>query len=137
MSYQKTVAVDFDGTLCDHEFPRIGKVKKGAREALETLRALGYRIVIWSCRTSKHNAEEFAERNADGTINLHWLANPMSRPTVGGMVAFLSDEGIPYDEIDDGSKGKPFAEFYLDDKAIRVQDNWAEIAAAIGRLERA
>jgi hypothetical protein len=47
------------------------------------------------------------------------------------MIWFLKEAGIPYDEVDDGTKGKPFADFYIDDKAIEFKDNWPEIAARI------
>jgi hypothetical protein len=47
------------------------------------------------------------------------------------MIAFLEEHKIPYDEIDDGTKGKPLADYYIDDKAIRFTDNWVGIAGAI------
>jgi hypothetical protein len=47
------------------------------------------------------------------------------------MIAFLDANDIPYDEIDDGSKGKPGALYYIDDKAIRFEDNWIDIAARV------
>src|ERR1700729_2927855 len=119
----KRICVDFDGTLCDHAFPSIGKVKPGAKEALETFKALGYIIIIWSCRTCSWDKEIFgypAEEYYHALDRLH----------VKEMVEWLAKEQIPYDIIDDGSKGKPVADFYIDDKAICFKDNWAIIADA-------
>lgn len=116
------IAVDFDGTLCEHEFPGIGKVKAGAKEALMMFKALGYTIVIWSCRSCHWNYDVFGGDPSQPVLE---------REKIKDMVAFLQREGIPYDIIDDGSKGKPLADFYIDDKAIRFQNNWPEIAHAV------
>jgi hypothetical protein len=110
--------VDFDDTLCDGAYPAIGKVKPGAKEALSLFRKLGYRVIIWSCRCC------------------HWDYNiyggdpeqPVpERKHVIEMVTWLDANGIEYDEVDDGSKGKPSVDFYIDDKAIRFENNWDEI----------
>jgi hypothetical protein len=42
----------------------------------------------------------------------------------------LDSWGIPYDEIFQG-QGKPAAVAYVDDKAIRFDDNWESIVDAI------
>lgn len=117
-----TIAVDFDGTLCDHAFPNIGAVKPGAREALEMFRSLGYHIIIWSCRSCHYFYEIFGG-SADTPV--------LERQRMKEMIAFLDVESIPYDSIDDGSKGKPSADFYIDDKAIRFQNNWPQITALV------
>lgn len=117
----KLFVCDFDGTICEHKFPLIGAPKHGVREALQRIRDKGYRIVIWSCRTSKWFPEFFL----DG-----FLA-PLKRKSVKDMKAFLDEHEIPYDEIDDGSRGKPFGDFYCDDKAIRFEDNWEQIAGMV------
>lgn len=116
------IAVDFDGTLCDHEYPNIGKIKPGAKEALDLFRALGYTIMIWTCRTCHFNYDVFGGDPTQPTLE---------RTRVLEMKDFLKLHDIPYDIIDDGSKGKPGADYYIDDKAIRFQNNWAEIAYSI------
>lgn len=119
--WKPTVAIDFDGTLCDHEYPAIGKIKPGAREALEAIRKSGYRIIIWSCRTCNWATDVFGVDENSSTLE---------RKHVQAMIAWLKDNQIPYDEIDDGTKGKPMADIYIDDKAIRFRDNWDEIKSA-------
>ena len=126
---QKIVAVDFDGTLCDHEFPSIGAPKVGAKEALQRIRDLGFKILIWTCRTCHFNYEIFG-----GDPSTHTF----ERQSVKDMIAWLDANEIPYDEIDDGSRGKPLADFYLDDKALRFDSstNWFTIANIIETYER-
>lgn len=116
------ICVDFDGTLCDFEFPGIGKIKPGAVEALTRFREMGYTIIIYSCRTCHWDYEVFGGDPSQPTCE---------RDSVTTMVAWLEANGVPYDEIDDGSKGKPLADFYIDDKAIRFRDNWDEIKSVV------
>lgn len=49
-----TIAVDFDGTCVEEEFPRVGKDIFGAVIALKKLIADGHRIILWTCR--EHSA---------------------------------------------------------------------------------
>ena len=52
---QKTpIVIDFDGTICEHKFPDIGEPTPDVREALETLKKAGYRIIIHTCRTGSY-----------------------------------------------------------------------------------
>jgi len=106
----KTIVIDFDGTICGHAFPEIGEVKPGVKAALEKLRQ-HFEIVISSCRASK------MFRNEDGSPSHH----------VDAMVSWLDWHGIPYDRIDMGDEGKVVATAYIDDRAIRFEDNWEEI----------
>ncbi len=117
--YQKTIAVDFDGTLCDHEYPFIGAPKPGASEALQLFRSLGYWIIIWTCRTCSWNEDVFGG------------GNPKYRERVLEMKEWLEKNDMIYDEIDYGERGKPLADFYIDDKAIRFSDNWLQIMESI------
>lgn len=118
MPYVPTIAVDFDNTLCDSKFPECGPPKPGAKEALEAFRAMGFRILIWTCRTCHFHYDVFGGDPEQPTLE---------RPAVRLMIDWLNEQGIPYDEVDDGSRGKPLSDFYCDDKAIRVDNNWSEV----------
>ncbi len=118
----KTICIDFDGTLCDFAFPGIGTIKKGAKDAMKLFKYMGYYIIIYSCRTSHRHYEIFGGDPDSPTLE---------RPHVIEMKNWLDENGIVYDEIDDGSKGKPLADYYVDDKAIRFENNWNEIAMGI------
>jgi len=44
------LAVDFDGTIVEHEYPEIGKAVPGAAESLRMLSKLGVKIILWTMR---------------------------------------------------------------------------------------
>ncbi len=55
------IAVDFDGTITDHnDFPYINKLKDHAIAAIKNLQNHGHKIILWTCREGKHldNARE-------------------------------------------------------------------------------
>lgn len=114
-----TICVDFDGTLCDHAYPGIGDVKPHAAYALKSFRQWGFRIIISSCRSCSWHEEIFGGGPA------------LERERVKEMIAFLEANDIPFDEIDDGTKGKPLADYYIDDKGIRFDANWLPIMGFI------
>lgn len=122
----KRIAVDFDGTLCEQQFPGIGNPRDGAREALAAFRRMGYKVVIWSCRACHWDYDVYGGDPSQPVLE---------RQVVKDMVAWLDEQGIEYDEIDDGSKGKPSAEYYIDDKAIHFDDNWTDLAVQVMRAE--
>ena len=50
----KTIAVDFDGTLCEREkFPQIGSPKTELIEWLIEQKNKGVKIILWSCRENE------------------------------------------------------------------------------------
>lgn len=44
------IAVDFDGTIVTHDYPRIGKPIPFAIETLKRLQADGHQLILWSVR---------------------------------------------------------------------------------------
>lgn len=123
----KRIAVDFDDTIAESlGFPIIGAPKPGAAQALSTLRRMGYKIIIWSCRTCHYDYDIYG-----GDPNQY----PLERPAVQDMMRWLAEHQIEYDEIDDGSMGKPSADYYIDDKAVHFDANWVDIAAHIVRAD--
>lgn len=124
---QRSICVDFDGTIFDHEYPDVGEIKSGVIDALTRLRSKGWWITISSCRT-KQQRFPVGETDLDG--------NECQSPfdSVLLMAALLDKHGVPYDEI--SLTDKPNAEYYVDDRAIRLGcqhcgRNWPEIADAI------
>lgn len=45
-----TIAVDFDGTIVEHEYPAIGREIPFAVDTLKMLIADGHRIILWTVR---------------------------------------------------------------------------------------
>ena len=48
----KIIAVDFDGTLCEHKYPAIGREVPGAFPVLHELQAQGYKLMLWTMRSN-------------------------------------------------------------------------------------
>ena len=51
------IAVDFDGTIVEHRYPKIGKEKPFAIETLKKLSAEGHRLILWTVREGKRLEE--------------------------------------------------------------------------------
>lgn len=49
--FPSILAVDFDGTLVENQFPGIGKFNSDVVEAVMTYKMLGWKVILWSCRT--------------------------------------------------------------------------------------
>lgn len=104
MNKRKIIAVDFDGTIVEDNFPHIGKIKREVLNKIKKWKAEGHTIIIWTCRTG-----EFLDKAKK----------------------FLDKYNIPYDAINEncnnpfGDKQNPrkvYAHIYLDDKALNVDD---------------
>ena len=60
-----TIAVDFDGTIAEDAFPKIGKPMPFAFETLKMLEAKGHRLILWTVRSGRplKEAVEFCKKN--------------------------------------------------------------------------
>lgn len=51
MNFDLTLAIDFDGTLVEHNYPHIGKPIQVAFDTLKRLREeLDCKLILWTCR---------------------------------------------------------------------------------------
>ncbi|MBM4047176.1 MAG: hypothetical protein FJ279_18895 [Planctomycetes bacterium] len=112
------IVVDFDGTICEHQFPDVGPPKMGVKEALERFRQLGLRIIIHSVRTASYWREAAKQ---DPSLDPDRQAQLIRN--------YMAEHQLPFDEI--LMADKPLAIAYIDDNAIRFEDNWWEITQAI------
>ncbi|MBQ7770970.1 MAG: hypothetical protein IJY63_04715 [Clostridia bacterium] len=99
----KIIACDFDGTLCENEYPKIGAPRTDVLRALKEERAQGARVILWTCRTGEILAEA-----------LVWCARQ-------GICFDAVNENLPETLawMDDNSR-KVYATEYWDDRAKRV-----------------
>ena len=44
-------AVDFDGTLCNDEYPEIGPPRHGTINIIKRLKSEGHKVILWTCRS--------------------------------------------------------------------------------------
>lgn len=106
MTYNATVAVDFDNTLIYRDENGEYVAAPGAAEAMQALRKKGCRIIIHSCRTG------IAHKHGSLTEELTFIETTLNR------------FGIDFDEIYAGQK--MIADFYIDDRAITYRGDWEE-----------
>ena len=59
------IAVDFDGTIVEHKYPKIGKPVLFAFEALNELQKRGHKLILWTYRSGKEldEAVDFCLKN--------------------------------------------------------------------------
>lgn len=100
-----TMAVDFDGTLCEDRFPEIGQPKTEVIEFLKRLRATGAKLILWTCRQNDIHGDH--------------LDNAVAWCKRQGLVFDAVNCNLP--EVQEKWKGdtrKVLADYYLDDKSL-------------------
>jgi capsule biosynthesis phosphatase len=110
---QQRICVDLDGTICEtrksgEHYSQV-KPKPDAISTLQELKEEGHHIIISTARhmkTCNNNTGEIVAKQ--GGILIEWLKK----------------HNIPYDEL---WFGKPLADVYIDDKALKYENNWNEI----------
>lgn len=98
------LAVDFDGTIVDDAFPKIGKVKPNAIESIKYLQSFGVQIILWTCRDGEYLKQALA----------FLLAN-------GVKVTKANDNS---DSINFKPSKKIYADYYLDDRSFPGFPGW-------------
>ena len=54
---KRTIAVDFDGTLCENRFPEIGEANAELISQLIEEQKNGAEVILWSCRSGRRLKE--------------------------------------------------------------------------------
>ena len=116
---QTTLAIDFDGTIVEHDYPNIGKLKEGAIEYINKLHEDGFYIIIWTVRGGKEqeDAENFLKENSIhyDTINKNstsFLEKLNENPR------FIAEYHEPR---------KICADIYIDDRNLGGVKEWKDI----------
>ncbi|OFY68307.1 MAG: hydrolase [Bacteroidetes bacterium RBG_13_43_22] len=103
------IAVDFDGTIVEHQYPEIGKEKLFAFQTLKELEKKGARIILWTFRTGKEleDAVSFCRQN--------------------GIEFYAVNKNYPEEVQDETVSRKIDADIYIDDKNIGGFPGWSEV----------
>lgn len=106
----KIIAVDFDGTVVEDAYPRIGKPKMFAFETLKQLHNEGYRLILWTYRSGKALQEA---------------------------VDFCKQNGIEFEAVNNSFDGEVFdkqtqsrkinADIFIDDRNLGGFPGWGEV----------
>jgi hypothetical protein len=103
------IAVDFDGTIVDHEYPGIGKEKLFAFQTLKELEKLGARLILWTFRAGKEldEAVEFCRKN--------------------GIEFYAVNKNYPEEVFNENISRKIDADLYIDDKNLGGFPGWSAV----------
>jgi hypothetical protein len=110
MNKQLTFAVDFDGTLCEYAFPKIGEQTEyqvALMKNLIRLRENGHKIILW---TNRGDNEEYPVL----TEAIEWCKER-------GLEFDAVNENLPNQKKLSGYSPKIMADFYIDDKALEFK----------------
>jgi hydroxymethylpyrimidine pyrophosphatase-like HAD family hydrolase len=75
------IAVDFDGTIVEHDYPEIGKERLFAFITLRELQKRGALLILWTIRTGTELDEAVEYCRANG---IEFYAVNRNYPEVGG-----------------------------------------------------
>ena len=103
------IAVDFDGTIVEHQYPEIGKEKLFAFQTLKELEKRGARIILWTFRTGKE------------------LEDAVNLCRQNGVEFYAVNKNYPEEVQDETVSRKIDADIYIDDKNIGGFPGWSEV----------
>ena len=111
------IAVDFDGTIVDHEYPQIGKEKLFAFQTLKELEKMGARLILWTFRHGKEleEAVEFCR--------------------VNGIEFYAVIRNYPEEIFDENVSRKIDADIYIDDKNLGGFPEWSGVWQILNPFE--
>ena len=103
------IAVDFDGTLVENQYPKIGKPILFAFETLKKLQENGHRLILWTYRNGKtlEEAVAFCKKN--------------------GIEFYAINKSYPEEDFDKTISRKINADIFIDDRNIGGLKPWGEI----------
>ncbi|MDO6439793.1 hydrolase [Cyclobacterium sp. 1_MG-2023] len=96
----KTIAIDFDGTIVEHAYPKIGKTMLFAFETIKELEKKGHRLILWTYREGPllKEAADFCKDN--------------------GIEFYAVNENYPGESDECQSPRKLEADIFIDDRNI-------------------
>lgn len=105
----KVIAVDFDGTIVEHEYPRIGKEMMFAFATLRELNKKGHKLILWTIRTGDllDDAVEYCKKN--------------------GVEFYAVNKNYPEEEMSNNVSRKLNADIFIDDRNVGGFIGWSQI----------
>jgi len=105
-----TIAVDFDGTIVEHEYPKIGKPIPFAFEVLRKLQhEENHILILWTMREGRllQEAVDYCEKN--------------------GIYFYACNKNYPEEDIQNGTPRKIGVDLFIDDRNIGGLPDWGVI----------
>ncbi len=112
------IAVDFDGTIVQHKYPKIGKEIPFATMTLKKLNEDGHRLILWTyrCGEELEEAIKFCEKK--------------------GVEFYAINSNYPEEKMDDNISRKILADVYIDDRNVGGLPDWGVIYREINALKK-
>lgn len=104
-----TIAVDFDGTIVEHMYPRIGKEMLFAFDTLKALQRKGHKLILWTFREGDTliEAVEYCKQN--------------------GIEFYAVNKSFPEENFDLSISRKINADLFIDDRNVGGFPGWSNI----------
>jgi len=103
------IAVDFDGTIVEDAYPKVGTPKIFAFETLKRLEADGHRLILWTYRGGSllQEAVDFCKKN--------------------GIEFYAVNSSFEGEKLTEKISRKILADIYIDDRNIGGLPDWGKI----------
>lgn len=111
------IAIDFDGTIVEDAYPKIGKPMIFAIETIKKLQANGHRLILWTYRNGRklQEAVDFCKDN--------------------GIEFYAVNKNYPEEVFDHKISRKIHADLFIDDRNVGGFIGWTEIYKLIFNYE--
>jgi hypothetical protein len=111
MNFSETliIAVDFDGTIVDDAYPKIGKPKLFALETLKKLQEEGHRLILWTYRSGER------------------LDEAVNYCKDQGISFYAVNKSFPEEQFNNENSRKIHADLFIDDRNIGGFLGWGKI----------
>ncbi|GGE11166.1 BT0820 family HAD-type phosphatase [Psychroflexus salis] len=108
-SSKPTLAVDFDGTIVESKYPKIGKPMLFAFETLQKLQNEGFPLILWTYRCGDRLTEavEFCKDH--------------------GIEFYAVNKSYPEEDFDESISRKIAADVFIDDRSIGGFIGWGNV----------
>lgn len=106
----KIIAVDFDGTIVEHDYPHIGKKMLFAFETLKALQEQGHTLLLWTYREGVYleKAINFCKEN--------------------GIEFYAHNENYPGERMENPNTPRKLnADIFIDDRNVGGFIGWSEV----------
>ena len=104
-----TIAVDFDGTIVEHDYPSIGKEMLFAFDTLKAMQGKGHKLILWTFREGEllQEAVDYCKQN--------------------GIEFYAVNRSYPEEKLDANTSRKINADLFIDDRNVGGFPGWSEI----------
>lgn len=111
------IAIDFDGTIVEDEYPEIGEPKLFVFESLQQMIEHRHQLILWTTREGRRlqEAVEFCRKN--------------------GVEFYAVNKSYPDERFEDMESRKIICDLFVSNKNFGGMPGWGEVWQEIQRLE--